>query len=264
MKQPLITVVVPAYNAERFLARTLQSALQQTYTSLEVIVVNDGSTDATERIAKDFAQADPRLRVISVENGGVASARNVGLFEAQGELVAFLDADDLWHPSKVERQIASLTKPEGSDAAASYTLMRIIDVNDRVVRNGSGVGYSGYIFARHLFSRPVGNGSSLMVRRETAVMIGGFDRSWADRQIGGCEDLDFELKIAARYPIQAIRQFLVGYRAYPENMSSDGLRLARSVLSTVESHLKAHPELPDWAVRKMRASTLEYALQNIA
>lgn len=264
MKQPLVTVVIPAFNAERFLERTLQSALQQTYQELEVIVVNDGSTDATEGIAKGYAQRDPRLRVVSVPNGGVASARNVGLYAGQGEFVAFLDSDDLWHPTKVQHQVSSLIKSEGSGAAASYTLMRIIDVDDRIIRNGSGVGYSGYIFSRHLFSRPVGNGSSLLVRRETALLMSGFDPTWAARGIGGCEDLDFELKIAARYPIQATRLFLVGYRAYPGNMSSDGLTLARSVLSTVESHLQAHPELPDWAVRKMRASTLEYALHNIA
>ena len=264
MKQSLVTVVIPAFNAERFLERTLRSALQQTHRELEVIVVNDGSTDATALIAQRYAQRDPRVRVLSVPNGGVASARNVGLYAGQGEFVAFLDSDDLWHPTKVERQVAALTKAEGSDAAACYTLMRIIDVEDRIIRNGSGVGYSGYIFTRHLFFRPVGNGSSLLVRRETALLIGGFDPSWAARRIGGCEDLDFELKIAARHPIQAIRQYLVGYRAYPGNMSSDGLMLARSVLSTVESHLQAHPELPEWAVRKMRASTLEYALHNIA
>ena len=264
MKQPLVTVVIPAFNAERFLERTLQSALGQTHEQLEVIVVDDGSTDATKSIAERFAQRDSRLKVFSVANGGVASARNLGLHEGKGEFVAFLDSDDLWHPTKLQHQIDALTKPEGSNTAASYTMMRIIDTNDRVIRNGSGVGYTGYIFARHLFSRPVGNGSSLLVRRETALLVGGFDPSWAARRIGGCEDLDFELKIAARYPIQAVRLFLVGYRAYPGNMSSDGLRVARSVLSTVESHIEAHPELPTWAVRKMRASTLEYALHNIA
>lgn len=208
--------------------------------------------------------SDSRVRLVSVTNGGVAMARNIGIEEAHGDFVAFLDADDLWHPTKIENQVAALTTKNDNGAAACYTLMRIIDINDRVIRNGSGVGYSGYIFARHLFSRPVGNGSSLFLFRDLALSIGGFDTSWAARGIGGCEDLDLELRIAAKHPITAIRRYLVGYRAYPGNMSSNGLALARSVLSTVEHHIHCHPELPAWAIRKARASTLEYALQSIA
>ncbi len=262
--QPLASIIIPAFNAERFLQRTLTSALRQTHPRIEVIVVDDGSTDATRQIADRAAAQDSRVCVITVENGGVAKARNLGIEAASGEFVAFLDADDLWHPAKIQDQVMALTTMNESNAAAAYTLMRIIDVNDRVVRNGSGVGYSGYIFARHLFSRPVGNGSSLFLFRELALSIGGFDTSWAANGIGGCEDLDLELRIAAKHPITAVRRYLVGYRAYPGNMSSNGLALARSVLSTVEHHIHCHPELPAWAIRKARASTLEYALQNIA
>ena len=262
--QPLVTITIPAFNAQRFLPRTLASALKQTHSNLEVIVVDDGSTDDTKSIAEKTAAQDSRVRVIAVPNGGVAAARNIGIAEAKGDFVAFLDADDLWHPEKISDQVAALTTRNKDGAAASYTLMRIIDINDRVVRNGSGVGYSGYIFARHLFSRPVGNGSSLFLFRELARSLGGFDTSWSQKGLGGCEDLDLELRIAAKHPITAIRRYLIGYRAYQGNMSSNGLALARSVLSTVEYHIHCHPELPPWAIRKARASTLEYALQNIA
>lgn len=259
-----MSVAIPAFNAQRFLSRTLNSALQQTYQNLEVIVVDDGSTDQTKAIAEKFSASDHRVKVVSTSNGGVAKARNVGIEASSGEFLGFLDADDLWHPTKIARQVEILTTGAHADAAATYTLMRIIDAEDRVLRNGSGIGYSGYIFARHLFARPVGNGSSLMVRREVALDLGGFDTSWSDRDLGGCEDLDFELRIAEKHRIAAIRLYLVGYRVYPGNMSSNALALARSVLSIVEHHINSHPELPDWAVRKTRAATLEYALQNIA
>lgn len=261
---PLVSIIVPAFNAERFLPRTLASAQRQTHPNLEIIVIDDGSTDGTRAIAEKVAAGDARVRVLTIENGGVALARNLGIDEARGEFVAFLDADDLWHPEKIASQVEALTTGNTNGAAASYTLMRIIDVNDRVTRNGSGVGYSGYIFARHIFSRPVGNGSSLFLFRNLALSIGGFDASWAAKGVGGCEDLDLELRIAAKHPLAAVRRYLVGYRSYPGNMSSNGLALARSVLSTVEHHISCHPELPPWAIRKTRASTLEYALQNIA
>src|SRR6266481_2960226 len=108
-KQPLTSVVIPAYNAELFLERTLRSALRQTHSNLEVIVVDDGSTDKTRVIAEAAAAIDDRVRIISVPNGGVAKSRNIGIAEANGEFVAFLDADDLWHPAKFELQPAAIS-----------------------------------------------------------------------------------------------------------------------------------------------------------
>jgi glycosyltransferase involved in cell wall biosynthesis len=139
--QQLVSIIVPAYNAERFLARTLRSALRQTYVTLEMIVIDDGSTDSTAAVARAFAQSDERVRVISFPNGGVAKARNIGINEAAGELIAFLDADDLWHPTKLERQVAALD--EMKDAAAVYTLSRDIDVDDRVFGRGRRAAFNG-------------------------------------------------------------------------------------------------------------------------
>src|SRR5438270_8624569 len=143
-QQPLTSVVIPAYNAERFLERTLRSALRQTYRNLEVIVVNDGSADKTRAIAEAVARTDDRVRIITVPNGGVAKARNIGIAEAHGEFVAFLDADDLWHPTKIELQLAAMS-PESGDyqPAAVYTFTRTIDTEDRVIGSGGRVVLSG-------------------------------------------------------------------------------------------------------------------------
>lgn len=264
MKEALVSVVVPAYNAEEYLARTLYSVVEQTHQNFEIIVVDDGSTDDTNLVATSFISNSAKVRVIRVPNGGVASARNVGLQAARGEFVAFLDADDLWHPRKLELQVEALMEPKAQAAGAVYTRMRIIDEDDCVIRNGSGVGTSGYSFTRHAYARPVGNGSSILVRRSVALEVGGFDPGWLHRGIGGCEDLDFELKIAAKYPMVALPLYLVGYRSHPNNMSSNRLVLAHSVVSTVDHHLNLHPDIPDWATRKIRASALEFALELIA
>ena len=260
--QPLVSIIVPAYNAERFLARTLQSALRQTYATIEMIVIDDGSTDSTGAVARAFAQSDERVRVISVPNGGVAKARNIGISEAAGEFVAFLDADDLWHPTKLERQMAALD--EMKDAAAVYTLSRDIDVDDRVLGSSRRASFNGYTFARHLYARPIGNGSTLLVRRENALAVGGFEPSWAARGIGGCEDLDFELKLAARYNMAAVPLFLVGYRHYPGNMSSDKLRMVHAAVGTITSHIVLHPQLPDWAAKAALVEISAYAVTNYA
>lgn len=262
--QPRTSIVIPAYNAERFIERTLLSALRQTFENLDIIVVNDGSNDRTLQIAESIALIDKRVRIVTIPNGGVANARNVGLQSATGELVAFLDADDLWHPRKIELQVAMIrdTAHEVSPAAV-YTLSRTIDTEDKLIGYRPGVLIHGYAFARHLYLRPVGNGSSILVKSEIAREVGGFDPSWAARKLGGCEDLDFELRIAAKYPIAALGLYLVGYRAYPGNMSSNGVPMALGAIATMSRNMELGPALPPWVTRLIRASILEYALYTL-
>ncbi|MGH7890213.1 MAG: glycosyltransferase, partial [Thermodesulfobacteriota bacterium] len=102
MKKSLISCIVPVFNGERYLRESLESILGQTYRNFEVIVVDDGSTDGTAALVKDFEN----IRYFSQPNKGTSSARNLGLSESQGEFVAFLDADDLWHKEKLEKQMA--------------------------------------------------------------------------------------------------------------------------------------------------------------
>lgn len=265
MTWPLCTIVIPAYNAGAWIERTLRSAAQQTYPNLEVLVVDDGSTDNTLALAKAVAAVDDRFRVLSIPNGGVARARNLGIREARGEFVAFLDADDLWHPKKIDLQVAAMQGVvDGVQPGASYTLMRTIDVNDRVTGTGNMLALSGFMLARHLYFKPVGNGSSMLVRREVALELGGFDPTWAARGIGGCEDLDFELKVAAKYPIVAVPLFLIGYRISPGNMSSNRLALGLGYIGVVERHVMANPQLPEWVTRLIYGTSLDLSRQLLA
>ena len=257
-EQTLVSVVIPAFNADPFLERTLRSALDQTHRHLELIIVDDGSTDGTRAIAQTFADHDTRIRVVRTVNGGVARARNIGMEAARGSLLAFLDADDLWHPAKIALQVAALN----DDVALVYTLTRVIDTNDAVVFD-AGVPCDGYALARHLYIKGVGNGSSLLVRREVAQAVGGYDPVWVARGIGGCEDLDFELKVAAHYAIATVPLFLTGYRVSPGNMSSNTQRMARAMAAVVETHVRAHPELPRWAAQRIRAATMRSGLETL-
>ena len=103
MSAPLISCIVPVYNGERFLSQTLDSVLGQTYRPLEVLLSDDGSTDGTPQIAARYSK---RIRYLTHANTGPGAARNRGLRLARGDFVALLDADDLWHPEKLERQMA--------------------------------------------------------------------------------------------------------------------------------------------------------------
>ncbi|MCF3623160.1 glycosyltransferase family 2 protein, partial [Planktothrix agardhii] len=114
---PKISVIIPVYNGEKTIQKTIESVLQQTWQDFELIVINDGSQDATLEILSSIQ--DPRLRILSYSNAGLASSRNRGITEATGEYISFLDADDLWTPDKLEAQFQALE--EHPEAAVAYS-----------------------------------------------------------------------------------------------------------------------------------------------
>ena len=236
MKQP-VSIVIPVFNAELFLERTLLSVQQQTHENLEIIIVNDGSTDTSDQIAARYADSDRRFQVITQRNSGVASARNHGLQHSLGEYVAFLDADDIWHPTKIERQMEVLLSSTNSTGWGSvYCLHRYIDAKDRVRGSGRFWSVAGGLSAL-LVTLRTECGSSILTRRDLALAVGGFDATYRDLDVGGAEDLDFHLKLAARFPMFVVSQYLVGYRSYEGNMSSDDTRMLRALRTVINRHI---------------------------
>lgn len=224
---PLVTVVIPAYNAESTLERTLDSVLAQTYRRLEILIIDDGSKDGTLAIAQRYAAADDRIRVIPVSNGGVATARNRGIEEGHGEFVAPVDADDLWHPQKTERQVRALMAA-GKHCAFVYSPARIIDADDRLIATTRCLGIRGHTVHRHLYLNYVGNGSGILARREVLLALGGYDKALQEHGAHGCEDMLLQLRMAVRYDVEVVPDYLVGYRHIAGNMSSNHRRMARS------------------------------------
>ncbi|WP_415060983.1 glycosyltransferase family 2 protein [Flavobacterium sp.] len=117
--QPIFSIIIPLYNKEKAIEKTLKSVFHQSFTDYEVLVINDGSTDKSEEKVKRFS--DERLRLISTENKGVSQARNLGINEAKGKLIAFLDADDYWFPNHLEKLVELHQKfPEAGLLATNY------------------------------------------------------------------------------------------------------------------------------------------------
>ena len=179
---PLVTVVVPAFNAERTLAETLRSVLSQTYRNIEVFVVDDGSTDGTAGVARSFAADDPRLTLIRKENGGCASARNLGIARARGPFIAPIDADDLWHPTKLEKQVsAALAAPEPPGFV--YCFFRPIDADANLARPIAPYACRHRVLVHHLHMNFVGNGSGPLLSRAAALEVGGYDERFDRRGV---------------------------------------------------------------------------------
>lgn len=260
---PCVSVIVPAFNAEATLAETLHSVLGQAHRDLEILVVDDGSSDGTAALAADLARTEPRLTLIRQENAGVAAARNAGLARARGAYVAWLDADDLWHPAKIERQLAvfaASTVP----LAFVYTGYRLIDAAGVVLRNPRTLAdVSGATVARQIATTYFTNVSSIMAPRALAQRLGGHDprlRAWG---IEGAEDLLLQLRLALCAPVGCVREALVGYRMHGANMSRAVARAARSNERALALIAEAAPDIPDWVFRQGRARMIGFAFQTM-
>ena len=222
---PLISVIVPAYNAQSTIGETVESILNQTFTDFELIVVNDGSTDNTLDIVSSFN--DPRLEVFSYPNAGVSASRNRGTSHAIGTYVSFIDADDLWTPDKLEAQIDALeNEPQ---AAVAYSWTNLIDQSGRFLVRGKYATYSGNVYAELLVGNFLESASNILLRRQAFIDVGGFDET-----LSGAADRDFFTRLAARYSFVAVPRVGVLYRIGNSNsMSSNLLNQERDCLKVI-------------------------------
>jgi glycosyltransferase involved in cell wall biosynthesis len=239
---PLVSAVVPAYNAEATLRETLESVRSQTHQRLEIIVVDDGSTDRTVAIVEDQQQSDSRIRLIRQKNAGVAAARNAGAAAAKGAYLAPVDADDLWHPTKIERQLAAFAHT-GPEVGLVYTWFALIDADSRIIHTKHCPDYTGWVLPTLAQFNIVGNGSSPLIRLEAFRQTPGYDPTLRLRGGEGCEDWKLYCQLAERYQFAVVPAHLTGYRRLPNNMSSDILQMLRSRDLATADLLPSHPEL---------------------
>jgi len=245
---PLVSVVIPAYNAANTIAEALKSACAQSYRNLEIIVVDDGSTDDTGDIVRQIAAEDSRIRLIQTPNRGVAAARNRGIEEARADYVAMLDADDLWHPTKLQKQM-EVMRSSPVEPGFVYCLYRNINADGLVTYSAPEVACRGNVLTRHVYVNFVGNGSSLLLRRDAIEAVGGFDPGLRQRGIEGCEDLLLQLKIASNFNVDFVPEYLVAYRQHPSMMSLDQHRMLRSRIAALELVREVAPHVPGYVFR---------------
>ena len=240
--EDLVTVVVPAYNAAATIGETLLSVCTQTYESLEIIVVDDGSADSTAQIVERHMRADSRITLIRhPTNRGVAAARNTAIAAGKGELIAPVDADDLWHPLKIEKQVAAMRRG-GRKVGLVYTWSALLDGQSRVTALAGQYFHEGNVLTSLCAFNMVGNGSSPLMRAEAVRQAGGYDASLVCLNAQGCEDWALYLAIAERFEFAVVAEYLTGYRRLPTSMSSDFGQMWRS-FSMVEE--KARARRPD-------------------
>ncbi|MFB5084288.1 glycosyltransferase [Symbiobacterium thermophilum] len=230
-EDPKVTVVIPAYNAARYLAEAVESALNQTYSNLEVLVVDDGSTDRTPFLLERYGRA---IRTIRKRNGGTPSALNEGIRQARGEWIAWLSADDAFLPEKLAKQMAyAEAHPE---CALIYTNWFVVDGRGKTVSHlASPTFRSRADQVEKLLRGCVINGSTTLVRRDVYLRAGLFDES-----LPQAHDWDMWLRLARDYRFGHVAEPLLRYRWHGENLSArpDALAYNDRVLAKARAYLQ--------------------------
>lgn len=228
----LVSVIIPTYNRANIVHEAIESVLTQTYADIELVVIDDGSTDATLRQLRKYSD---RITVISQDNSGPAAARNLGIMKCHGDLIAFLDSDDIWHTTKIERQVSLLNR---ADASVSCCLTNIeMRWNDRSITSfdnswlhpdideGIWTNVSEVLVTRFvLFTQAV------MIRRLALEKSGLFDAS-----LRILEDADLALRLSSEGPWAFIREPLVVWRETSGSAYQNARRNQRAILQT---HIK--------------------------
>jgi hypothetical protein len=222
-----VAVIIPAYNAAATIDETLWSVRVQTCRSLDIVVVDDGSNDATPAIVAAHAACDPRVRLLSQINGGVAAARNLGIERSTAPLIAFIDADDLWTRDKIEKQLQALRQAPANTGLV-YCWSALIDEQGRITSLDHRPLYDGPVLERLCEVNLIANGSSPLIPRAIIQEVGGFDPGLRAKRAQGCEDLDLYLRIAEHYAFAVVPEHLTGYRQLGSAMSSDLMQMLRS------------------------------------
>ena len=233
---PLVSAVIPAYNAAAYVREAIKSVLRQSYAPIECLVVDDGSTDETAAIVAAYGD---RVRVLPQENRGVSVARNRGAREAAGDLLAFLDADDRWLPERMERQMQVLQDRPEIEAVVCAT-----EVVDRelepvgVVRQDPSIDLHDLLLCR---ASVVSVSSNLLVRREAFEAVGGFDE-----RLSTSADWAMTFRLLQRGRLASLEDTLVQYRVHGSNMSRTVEVFERDMLRAFDGLLgdpAAEPEL---------------------
>lgn len=234
MNKPLVSVVIPLFNKEKYIEATLQSVVNQTYSEIELVVIDDASTDRSLELVKSFVKEHQkrfsRVVIRSIENSGQSRARNEGVFISEGDYVAFLDADDIWKPEKIDSQIDYLMNNSSvdlvvcnyfiiDDSATRFKAVRLLPINEKIQAWSI------------LKSYGVGLESTGVVRRPALLNIGGFDTN-----LQMCSGMDLAFRMSQNKRVGCVDEYLTAYRLVFNGWHNNKLNLEQDYETLFTKH----------------------------
>jgi glycosyltransferase involved in cell wall biosynthesis len=232
---PNVSITICCYNGEKYIDSTLQSVFSQTYKNWEIVLINDGSTDSTEKIIQEYIRQGFPITYYYQPNTGLGAARNKSVELARGQFIAILDQDDIWYPTKLEKQVPLIENCV--EIGFIYSDSDIIDENDNVISYGTMIddSYEGNVFIPMLKHAFFPSWPTVLIRKELIHNVGGF------RNYSSAEDFDLLLKISFDSSVLAVKKSLAAYRIHKNQLSSDRYKFLSEFLS-IYDYWENHPE----------------------
>lgn len=241
---PLVSIIMPVYNTEKYLSAAIKSVIDQTYVNWELIIVNDESPGDTRHVVKMFT--DSRIKYIEQSNSGPAATRNTGMYSSNGDFIAFLDSDDIWHNNKLEKQISIFThKP---DIGVVYSQRETIDEDGNTITGYLPKLYNGMVLNKLWVDNFVCN-SSAIISRKIFNKIGGMNKN-----LRMSEDWEYWLRIACYFKFDYVDEPLVKYRVHDEQVSKK-IDLRINVCADIRNNfIKEHGHLLTYSTKRKARS----------
>lgn len=227
---PLISIVIPTFNREHLILDAIETCVLQTYRPLEIVVVDDGSTDRTVGFVQNWSNGssykDVTLKIVKQENKGGNVARNNGIKNATGEFIAFLDSDDIWNTTKLEKQYECII--QANTIGGVYCGLRQVEVESgRVISDDKRNYTEGFILSHLLIKDVTAPTSAFLIRKKVLDEVGGFDKTLQARQ-----DWDMWIRLAVKYEIRAVHENLMDLRHHK------GTRTASDPHKEINAYIK--------------------------
>ena len=264
-----VSVIIPVYNAEKYIAATVQSVLSQTYKNFEIIIIDDGTPDNSVQICQQFN--DSRIKIVHQKNRGLPGARNTGIRHAQGDYLAFLDADDIWLPEKLEKHVEHLNNSPTVGISFCYSAFINEEGNSTGICQKPRKLYDitpSYVLCRN----PVGNGSAAVIRREVFEDIkfqdnlyGILENFYFDERLRRAEDIECWLRISIRthWRHEGIPEVLTCYRITSSGLSANALTQLRALEEVVEMTRSYAPDIIARCEKAAKAYHLRYTVRRL-
>jgi len=252
IETPLISVIIPCFNAENTLWETVQSVQLQSYKNSEIIIINDGSTDKSAELAEQLAK-EKRIHVIHKPNGGVSTARNCGVNAAKGEYIAFLDADDIWHKDKLQAQLHFLK--QNKSIGVCYSRVRFTSPSGKSLHQYSAIPNKPLTAVDLLVENHLCTSSNIMCRKQIFIDSGGFDTS-----MSYAEDQEWLIRVALKtqWKIAGVSEVLLDYRTQTNSLSSSLNKMEQGWQTLIKKIACYEPEFINNHYQKAQAVYLRY------
>lgn len=257
MSYPLVSVIIPVFNGAKYVGQAIASALDQTYSNYEIIVANDGSTDDTAEVLKQFGH---KITVLHLNHAGICAARNAAIQKSKGEFIALLDSDDLWEPEKLQEQIDYFKAHPEFALVYSYSTNFTNEAEGDVALVKK-IDFEGDIFKDIFFKNSFAN-STIVMRREAFDAVGGYDES-----LKAMEDYELNLRISRAYKIGRVPESLMRRRIHPDSFYTSGYdnqyTYQLPVYDKILSNKAIEAELGTAKANFMRGFILKFIYKNL-